>query len=185
MSPLDVLSLVNAKEYLKVDFVDDDLLITSLIKAAVSLVEKDTNYRLYNRPEIINLSTVYYDAFQYPLISATVLSMDSSDTNVYTVKQWFQSLRTKLFWGNGNYYVGNNGDGFYNPDMYMISACPSNYQLTLNVGFTDTTLIPDDLLTAIKQIVVFTYENRDLTKLTLPDNIMLLLANYRRFTTLL
>jgi hypothetical protein len=46
-------------------------------------------------------------------------------------------------------------------------------------------LIPNDLITAIKQIINYTYENRDMSKVDLPSNITMLLSKYRRFVTLL
>lgn len=185
MGPLNVLSLADAKLFLKVDFTDDDSLITGLISAAVSLVEQVTNYRLYNRNEILYTGQICYDAFQYPLVSASVISADSAITTVPTLKQYPQTLRTVLFWGNGFWYTGFN-ESFFNNDTYWLNnSCPVTYVLTLNVGYTDATLIPTDLITAIKQIITFTYENRDATKLDLPDNIQMLLAPYRRYVTFL
>jgi len=185
MGPLNVLSLADAKAYLKVDFADDDALITSLISTAVAQVEKITEYRLYQRVENpIYTSKFCYTAFQYPLNSASVVAQDSSDTNVYTVQLKYETLRTELFWGNGFGYI-NAYEQFYSNDFYNIKGCNVTYLLTLNVGYADPTQIPQDLITAVQQTIVFLYENRDLTKLTLPDNIMLLLAPYKRFNYVL
>jgi hypothetical protein len=182
MTALDVLSLEDAKSYLKVDFSDDDALIESLIKSAVGLVEQTTNYRLYRRNEVINTSKVGYTAFQFPLNSASANAMDSQGT--YTVRQQYQALRTELFWGNGFGYINDYNQYFFNTDFYNLSGCNTAFTLTLDVGYTDTTLIPADLITAIQQIITFTYENRDLTNFKLPDNIMLLMQPYKRFVSL-
>lgn len=182
MDALDVLSLEDAKAYLKVDFDDDDDLIESLIKAAVSLVEKTTEYRLYKRNEVIQTSKIGYTAFQFPLNGASVEAMDSQGT--YTIQTRYETLRTLLFWGNGYWYTSYE-DQFFNPNTYGLSGCVTNYTLTLDVGYADTADVPTDLLTAIKQIITFTYENRNESKLELPSNISMLMAPYRRFATLL
>lgn len=186
MTPLDVLSLADAKDYLRVDFPDDDELITSLIYSAVGLTEQLTNYRLYQRFEITYTTGKYcYTAFQFPLNGATVIDQDSSDTNTYTAKLFYESLRINIGWSNG-YFYWNGWEWYFDNYTYTIhNSNQVTFILTLDVGYTDTSLIPGDLITAIKQIITFTYENRDMTKLDLPDNILLLLTNYKRFATLL
>jgi hypothetical protein len=186
LGPLNVLSLADAKLYLKVDFDDDDSLITSLIGTAVSYVEKATEYRLYQRPEIITLAKIWYEAFQFPLNAASVVAIDSADTNTYTVQQWPETLRTKLFWGNGNFWCDPyNNELNWNQNYFNLSAPPRVFTLTLDVGYADTTQVPTDLLAAIQQILEFTYDNRDLTMAKLPNNIQMLLSNYKRFATIL
>lgn len=184
MTPLDVLSLADAKLFLKVDFSDDDDLITSLINGAVGLVESFTNYRLYQRSEIINLSRVEYEAFQFPLNSYSVAAIDSADTNTYIIQPIYFTLRTVLFWGNGFWYQGYN-EGFYNPDVYNVHGCPTNFTLTLNVGYTDAALIPNDLITAVKIIINKSYEDRTITNEQLLNNVSLMLAPYRRYATVI
>jgi hypothetical protein len=185
MGPLDVLSLADAKSYLKTDFNDDDDLITSLIGAAVSMIEQATEYRLYQRNEVIYMTNnrYGYEAFQHPLNAAAVVAQDSQNTTVYTVLYDYKPLRTYLFWGQGFCYWDNWVEFFTNY-TYRISAKVQTFILTLDVGYIDTTQIPFPLITAVKQMVVFLYENRDMTKLTLPDNIMLLCEPYKRFATI-
>lgn len=184
MNALSVLSLSDAKDYLKVDFSDDDELITALISTAVAQVEKNTEYRLYQRNEIVLTSKYEYTAFQYPLNSAAVIAQDSANTTNFPIKTNYETLRANLFWGTGFSYRDFNTQ-FFSNDTYNIHGCPITYVLTLDVGYTDVTLIPDDLITAVMQIIVFLYENRDMTKLQLPDNIMLLCQPYKRFNFLL
>lgn len=186
MTPLDVLSLADAKTYLRVDFSDDDDLITSLIYGAVGLVEQETNYRLYQRNEVIyQTGKYYYVAFQYPINGAMVVNQDSSDTNVYTPRLNYERLRTIIGYANGFWYW-NAWYEFFTNYYYTIHAdqCVT-FILTLDVGYTDATQIPVDLLTAIKQIITYTYENRDMSKVDLPSNITMLLANYKRFATII
>lgn len=185
MSPLDVLSVEDAKQFLRVDFSDDDYLISSLIYAAVGLVEQKTNYRLYQRNEVIYTTGKYcYTAFQYPFNSATVVNQDSMDANTYTPKNCYQTLRTIIGWANGFWYWDSWEEFFTNYTYTVHDSQHTTFILTLDVGYIDTSLIPNDIITAIKQIITFTYENRDMTKLDLPDNILMMLTNYKRFATI-
>jgi len=184
MTPLDIISLSDAKNYIKVDFGDDDALITSLISAAIAMVEQATNYRLYQRDELVYTSRVFYEAYQYPLNGYSVINHDSADTNIYTVKYKWMSLRTELFWGNGYWYTDYNNQ-FFAPDVYNLSGCTQNYVLTLDVGYTTVGDIPNDLITAAKEIIASAYENREATKEELLSSVGLLLTNYRRFATIL
>src|SRR5215467_8472948 len=108
MTPLDVISLDQAKLFLRVDFDDDNDLIEGLIYSAVGLVEKETNYRLYQRNEIIyQTGKYYYVAFQYPLNSVvSVINIDSSDVTDYTslVKLKYDALRIIIGYANGFWY---------------------------------------------------------------------------------
>lgn len=186
MTPLDVLSLEAAKSYLRVDFADEDDLITALIYAAVGYVEQDTQYRLYQRDEVIyQTGKYYYTAFQFPLNSASVIDINSEDTTVYTAKLHYERLRTIIGWAQGFYYWNGWYEFFTNYYYSFHGSDQVTFILTLNVGYTDTTQIPADLITAIKQIISYTYENRDMTKIEMPSNITMLLSRYRRFATLL
>ena len=187
MTPLDVISVDQAKSFLRVDFNDDDDLITSLINAAVGYVETATQYRLYQRTEIVYTSGKYcYSAFQFPLNSVAVVNQDSSDTTVYNPKLYYESLRTNITWLSNGFLYWDSWNQFFTNYYYTIhNSCSATFILTLDVGYTDVSLIPTDLITAIKQIISYTYENRDMTKLDMPSNITMLLANYKRFVTLL
>lgn len=186
MTPLSVMPLETAKSFLRVDFDDEDDLITSLINAAVGLVEKSTEYRLYQRTELIYTTGKYcYVAFQYPLNGATVTNHDSADTTTYTAKFKYETLRTIIGWANGFWYW-DSWEQFFTNYYYTIHTSPHvTFELRLDVGYTDVTLIPTDLITAIKQIISYTYENRDMTKMEMPSNITMMLTNYKRFSTLL
>jgi hypothetical protein len=187
MTPLDVVTLNQAKTFLRVDFEDDDDLITSLIEGAVGYVEQDTQYRLYQRSEIIYTSGKYcYSCFQFPLNAVTVVNQDSSDTTVYNAKLYYESLRTNITWLTNGFLYWDSWNQFFTNYYYTVhNSCSATFILTLDVGYTDVSLIPNDLITAIKQIINYTYENRDMSKVDLPSNITMLLSKYRRFVTLL
>lgn len=183
MTPLDIITVQQAKDFLKVDFDDDDLIIEGLISGAIGFIEQETQYRLYNRQEVIYTSKILYEAFQFPLMGSSVISQDSADTNTYTIRARPQTLRTVLFWGNGFEYV-DSYQQFWNNDYYNISnPCSVTFSLSLNVGYTAVADVPQDLITAVKQIITYTYENRDMTKEEILNNIDMLIAPYRRFVT--
>ena len=68
MTALDVISLDGAKEYLRVDYDDQDNVITRNIKTAVSLIEEYTNVFLYEREK--QYAVIGYcgiEIFDYPI----------------------------------------------------------------------------------------------------------------------
>lgn len=72
MSYLTVLPLDRTKHYLRLDlgFNDDDTEITSMIKAALSYIEKRTNHIMYARQKIYN-GSCQVKVYDYPINSIT------------------------------------------------------------------------------------------------------------------
>lgn len=73
MTALDVISLDDAKECLKVDFPDDDAIIERNIKSAVSMIEKYTDVYLYQRSENYTLNGCKLEVYDYPIVFTGVL----------------------------------------------------------------------------------------------------------------
>src|SRR6201986_58556 len=95
MTALDVISLTDAKDFLRVDFPDDDNLIESIISSAVRLVEQKTQYRLYQRIENQYSDGTYnVDLFQTPLNNVNVVTYDGTPYTACQVKR--QPLRTTV-----------------------------------------------------------------------------------------
>ena len=84
MSYLDVITLQQAKDYLRVDSEDSDAEITRMIKSALSLMEKQTNIILYDR----NKTYIYHNGvvrvYDYPINSTTSTTHTSEDYGLYT-----------------------------------------------------------------------------------------------------
>lgn len=84
MSYLDVITLKQAKDYLRVDSEDSDAEITRMIKSALSLIEKQTNIILYDR----NKNYIYHSGvvrvYDYPINSTTSTTHTSEDFGLYT-----------------------------------------------------------------------------------------------------
>lgn len=153
MTALDLISLEEAKIFLRVDFTDDDSLITDLIYSAVETVENKTNQRLYQRE--ITVKT-YEDVTIYdePL-NSIVGVVDEDDAAVdYTT------------------HYGFNTDVFFD-------ECEKLKTLTLDVGYA-TDACPVSLKLACKAIIDYKYNNRQATDI--PEAVEVELANYRKLT---
>ncbi len=170
MTPLDVVTLEQAKLFLKVDFSDDDALITSLISAAVALVEQVTKYRLYNRIEL-EYSDGTYDVplLQTPLNSVIIANAFGTPNIYATVKR--DPVRSVVRFIN---HCGwNNFTGYGAPSLPL-------YTITCDVGYTDVTQIPVTLIQAVKTLIAYMYENRDMAVDSIPSNIMMELTPFDR-----
>ena len=164
MDQLNVVSLAQAKLWLRLDedYDYEDSLITALIKSAVNQVEQYTLQVLYQRTitEISDKSGSL-KIYNYPVISVE----DVVDKDITSVdfeieeSQWYTNVIT-------------NQPGF-NTVTY-VAGYDWNYD-----GGSD---VPDDIETAIKEMITYLYENRDNPKEEMPKVVTYLLAPYRRIT---
>jgi uncharacterized phiE125 gp8 family phage protein len=164
MDQLNVVSLAQAKLWLRLDedYDYEDGLITALIKSAVNQVEQYTLQVLWQR-EIIEITdkSGSLKIYNYPVISVE----DVVDKDITAVdfeieeSQWYTNVIT-------------NQPGF-NKVTY-VAGYDWNYD-----GGSD---VPDDIETAIKEMITYLYENRDNPKEEMPKVVTYLLAPYRRIT---
>lgn len=164
MDQLNVVSLSQAKLWLRLDldYEFEDGLITALIKSAVNQVEQYTLQVLWQR-SITEISDINGSLrlFNYPIISVE----DVYDKNFDVVD--FEVVDTQLYTD-----VICNRAGF-NTVIY-VAGYDWNYD-----GGSD---VPDDIETAIKEMITYLYENRDNPKEEMPKVVTYLLAPYRRIT---
>jgi uncharacterized phiE125 gp8 family phage protein len=164
MDQLNVVSLDQAKLWLRVDLDYDyeDTLITALIKSAVNQVEQYTMQVLWQRSitEITDRSG-NLKIYNYPIIAVEdVVNKDFEDVNFEIEEsQWYTQVIT-------------NQAGF-NTVTY-VAGYDWNYD-----GGSD---VPDDIETAIKEMITYLYENRDNPKEEMPKVVTYLLAPYKRIT---
>ena len=164
MDQLNVVSLDQAKLWLRVDLDYDyeDTLITALIKSAVNQVEQYTLQVLWQRSitEITDRSG-NLKIYNYPIIAVEdVVNKDFEDVNFEIEEsQWCTHVIT-------------NQAGF-NTVTY-VAGYDWNYD-----GGSD---VPDDIETAIKEMITYLYENRDNPKEEMPKVVTFLLAPYKRIT---
>jgi len=148
MDALSVISLADAKEYLVVDFPDKDKEITRHIKSAVAIVEKYTDYRLYQREISYSIGRCGYDEiYDYPILFP-------SDT--ITEQRILSSI---------------------------VRGVPGSI-VTATVGYSDTTLIPENLIDACYKIITYLFENKDVYEADLPSDVQLLINQFRRNATI-
>lgn len=173
MTPLDVISLADAKLFLKVDFDDDDTLITSLVYAAIGLVEQKTQYRLYQRIENEYSDGTYpVQLFQTPLNSVAVTTFDGAAVPYATIRR--DPVRTVVCFDS--YLYRGYSDEF---NQYGASSLPL-YTVKCDVGFANVGDIPVTLLQASKTLISYMYENRDLATTDIPSNVMMELTPFIR-----
>lgn len=186
MTPLDVITLSQAKSFLRVDFADDDTLIESIIGSAVNYVEQLTNYRLYRRSETKHSDGTYnIDLFQYPINSIAIQTLDGTAVNWPEIKR--EPVRTKVIFERSpfnNAWRSNQGfgDGLDNGVGYFTnwgSSLPL-YNIVVDCGYTDSDQIPFAILQAVKTIITNMYENRNSDTQTIPSNVTDELMSYSR-----
>lgn len=134
MAYLDVISLADAKSYLRIDdtLTDDDAQITRMIKSALSTIEKKTNILVYARSKSYLFQDYCVKVYDYPINSLT------SPTDAEVVEK---TLYT-------NYTTNNSTDK----------------QLVLNVGYTDPLDVPQELIDCALQYVKYLYYEAETDK---------------------
>ena len=96
MAFIDVLTLAEAKSYLRVDdgFTADDALITTLINAAGNIIELHTNHLLYARDKTYKFFDGEKRVYDYPINSVTSpTDVESDERSLYT---WYVSSEDEL-----------------------------------------------------------------------------------------
>jgi uncharacterized phiE125 gp8 family phage protein len=164
MDQLNVVSLDQAKLWLRVDLDYDyeDTLITALIKSAVNQVEQYTLQVLWQRSitEITDRSG-NLKIYNYPIIAVEdVVNKDFEDVD-------FEIEESQLYTNVITNRVGFN-------TVTYVAGYDWNYD-----GGSD---VPDDIETAIKEMITYLYENRDNPKEEMPKVVTYLLAPYKRIT---
>lgn len=158
MDALDVISLNAAKNHLVVlndDFYDAQ--ITGIIKTAVAMVEKYTDYRLYERIETIALISHKTDITLFPISVTSVLN--GSTAEAYRQIPRSLSILIECFNWCGTI-------------------------LTANVGYTDVSLIPQPLIGACYKLITYLFENKDAYSAEIPYDVQLMINMYRRSATI-
>jgi len=151
MAYLDVISLADAKLYLRVDddLTDDDAQITRMIKGALSYIERYTNYILFARDKEYRLVNGCVSVYDYPINSEVTADLESENKTLHT-----------------NYTLGT-GNGL----------------ITLNVGYSLVSDIPQELIEVAFEIIDIYYYGKESGK-TMADLSPLsksVLDNYKRF----
>lgn len=141
---------------------EDDSVITSLIKAAVNQVEQYTLQILWQRA-ITAITDRYgkYRIFEYPLVSIeSLVNTDNEDVEYESdTTEWYTEIQSSDY------------------GLQTVTFI-AGYGWTYDLGSE----VPDDIITAIKELITYWYENRDNEKVQWPGVSRLLLDPYRRVT---
>jgi uncharacterized phiE125 gp8 family phage protein len=164
MNQLNVVSLAEAKLYLRIDPDDtvEDGLITSLIKSAVNQAEQFTLQILWQR-ELSAITPVsgILRIFDYPIVSIE----NVKDPDLATLT--FETIETQAYTEVISGTAGLN---------------TVNYVAGYGWNYDGGSEVPDDIETAIKTMIAYYYENRDNPVVGMPTIATLLLSPYRRIT---
>lgn len=132
----ELVTVDEAKLWLKISFAEDDTIIASLIKAARIYLENLTNYALGAKTIEIIADLDYTESYNLP----------SPLTSILTFTNWDGSA----FVANTSYYLFRN----------VLSVNDSGrYKITLTCGYT---VLPNDFKTDILKLVAWNYQNRGL-----------------------
>ena len=153
MSYLDVITLAQAKTYLRIDDTQNetDAEITQMIKSALSYLEKKTNHIFYARDISYYLNKGCIRVYDYPInLKDSLLLPDDLEEE--------------------------------NRSLYSIFTTSSS-SLVLNVGYKLTTLVPPELIDAALQMIkVWYYEAEKQANTTLiPESVKEVIEVNKRF----
>lgn len=155
MAYLDIISLDEAKIYLRIDdtLTEDDNQLTRMINGALSYVEKKTNYILFEREKDYRFVDGSVRVYDYPINSVSTPTEADMDIEYKTL--------------HANFCYGTSSD-----------------ELTLNVGYSDVTDIPQELIEVAYEIIELMYYEKETNKNHLTDLSTLskeILNSYKRF----
>ena len=154
MAYLDVITLDDAKTYLRVDdtLTDDDVRITSMIKAALSTIERMTNILVFSRSRTYLFDDGCARIYDYP-INSLITPTDATVTE----------------------------KGLYS--IYETSNT-SDTELVLVVGYVDPTDVPNEIIEAALEYIKYMYydhETNGANKGHIPMYIREMIDMQRRF----
>jgi hypothetical protein len=154
MAYLDIITLADAKTYLRIDdtLTEDDAQISRMIKASLSQIERVTNYILFARSKSYVIEDSKVNVYDYPINSLTTPeTVTSVKKSIYT-----------------SYKAENTTD----------------LSLVLNVGYSEASSVPSDLIEVAYEMIDLMYyspETGKSIKSNLSELSKMVLSNYKRF----
>ena len=154
MAYLDIITLADAKTYLRIDdtLTDDDAQITRMIKASLSQVERATNYILFARAKSYVVENLSVNVYDYPINSLTTPTTATGlEKAIYTT---------------------------------YTTIVATDLKVTLNVGYVNPLDVPSDLIEVAFEMIDLMYyspETGKSIKSDLSELSKMVLSNYKRF----
>lgn len=151
MAYTDVISLANAKVYLRIDSGDttDDTLITNMISSVLSYVEQYTQHIMFAREVTTQFVNQEARVYKFPINSVT----SPTGTEVDVLETY-------------SIYTTDNSD---------------NKTLTVNVGYSDPADIPQPLIDFAYGLLDLYYYQKEGGKAQIPDWMYQSIDMYKRF----
>ena len=132
----ELVTVDDAKLWLKISFAEDDAIIASLIKAARIYIENLTNYALGAKTIEIIADLDYEESYYLP----------APITSILTFTRW-----------DGSAFVAYTGYYLFRNSLALNES--GRYKITLTCGYT---VLPNDFKTDILKLVAWNYQNRGL-----------------------
>jgi len=132
----ELVTVDDAKLWLKISFSEDDTLIASLIKAARIYLENLTNYVLGAKTIEIIADLDYAESYYFP----------APLTSILTFQKW-----------DGSAFVATTGYYLFRNSLVIDDS--GRYKITFTCGYT---VLPNDFKTDILKLVAWNYQNRGL-----------------------
>jgi len=154
MAYLDIITLAEAKTYLRIDdtLTEDDAQITRMIKASLSQIERATNYILFARSKDYVVENCSVNVYDYPINSLTTPTTATSvEKSIYTTYS---------------------------------TIVVTDLKVTLNVGYVNPLDVPSDLIEVAFEMIDLMYyspETGKSIKSDLSELSKMVLSNYKRF----
>lgn len=154
MAYLDVLTLAETKNYLRVDdtLTEDDARITSFIKTALSYIEKQTNELVYARSKEYFFSNYCVYVYDYPINAIiTPITAEQTEKESYSI------------------FTTNSSD---------------DVKITLNVGYADPLDVPTEIKDCALEYIKYLYydaETNSGTAQKIPPYIDAMIFSLKRF----
>tara|TARA_R110000824_G_scaffold179493_1_gene359728 strand:- start:1546 stop:2016 length:471 start_codon:yes stop_codon:yes gene_type:complete len=154
MAYLDIITLADAKTYLRIDdtLTEDDAQITRMIKASLSQIERVTNYILFARSKSYVVENLSVNVYDFPINSLT------SPTTATSVEKSIYTTYTTIV--------------------------STDLKVTLNVGYSNASDVPSDLIEVAYEMIDLMYyspETGKSIKSDLSELSKMVLSNYKRF----
>lgn len=151
-TPLEYITLQEAKTYLEVDFPDHDKDIETAIIASIDWVERYTCYRLFKRDVSLFSSGCQMEIYDFPINSIEVVNDKGDDVRYKSTKR---SLKLLLNAREGS-------------------------EVKMSVGYENIEDVPHNLRAACFKLITYMFENRDTYSMDLPVDVQGLINQFRR-----
>lgn len=148
---------LNAKDFLRIDLTDDDEIVNALITACTNQLEKYTNRVFVQRTFKGSFSLLQLSDFEeYPYVQIRRAPLVS----ITSVKAMVGGELVDISSDNYQLKEKNGFSRILFTESISCDDVPYPLEVIFVAGFGAASAVPQDIKTAIKQYMLFLYENR-------------------------